>query len=222
MSEVRELIALKNLKGHNLHDEDFAHLDWIVQPIGIDKNEKHYDLSGYADCLDYGLENESQEVSDSDDEEEFDKGRFYTKSAFVHDFDDGFPYGIICHKRCKEILRNYLDYEIRFADVFPHIYNENFDIRDAVTEINHEDIKPYSNQFFEFEEMISDKKDWLIQDPVENERNRERIVRSWAPLVHRIKNPDADVDITMSRKDHIRDFKFDINTAQFSSRYQHK
>ena len=191
--EVCEMMELKSLKMQNFQADLLHNLEWLLDPVGIDIQERHHDSFGYEDCYDGGLEKCNQMHSDSEhvnDSDESDSAyQFYSKSTAD---TDGAPYGLIIHKSCKQILKDYLDYEVKFADVFHKIRSYNYDIQDAISNLDHAEMQPYAQQLFEFAEMMSDNKAWLIQDPITNQQNRSRIINCWSPLVKGIQ--DARVD----------------------------
>lgn len=190
IEEVHELMKLRGLNMQNFNADNLRDLDWLIDPVGIDLQERQHDLSGYKDCYEGGLEVCDQQNSDNenlkDDDEYASAYQFYSKSAHVYDYADGAPYGLIIHKSCQQILKDHLHYDVKFADVFGKICNLDSDIGDAVSEIDHTVMKFYAQQDFRFDQMISDNNIWLIQDPVTNKQNCSRIVKCWSPLVKNI------------------------------------
>uniref|UniRef100_A0A6C0LJH8 Uncharacterized protein n=1 Tax=viral metagenome TaxID=1070528 RepID=A0A6C0LJH8_9ZZZZ len=87
------------------------------------------------------------------------------------------PFGVPCHKACHQLLKKYLKYNLKLSDIDKKL---NWG---GVTMLKWGIMKRYHSQFFDFHRLIDDNNEWLIESPLKNTKNRERILKLWKPII---------------------------------------
>jgi hypothetical protein len=144
---------------------DYPELAWLCQSYTIDQDEGLH-KTGLIDCGTPHLDNGSTETN------------FHTCPMNWEDGDDFKP-AVACHRICYKLIKKELGYRIKFSDVK--------DLLDDLLCV-FADKKSYGRmhkysfgQEFESEAFTKDK--WLLTDPTTNEKNKARIIKTWASFV---------------------------------------
>lgn len=89
-------------------------------------------------------------------------------------------YGIACHKNCYSLLKDKLNYKLRFGDVCKFL--------DPITGILKSGyIAKYIRQDFPVIEVLGELP-WIMENPLSNRKNSARICKIWKPLIKKIKS----------------------------------
>lgn len=146
---------------------------WLEKIIGIDQYEQILDLT-YEDCDTFNVDCYGDEARE-----------FYTSTKLT--YDDKKSIGIICHKSCYNILQKYLDYKLKYRDLWPILsvgmseLNKNGNQLDI---LDYGEVKQYQGQWFEEDDIEEDLNLWMLIDPESTDggRNRDRIIEICRPL----------------------------------------
>lgn len=83
---------------------------------------------------------------------------------------------ISCHRKCYDLLKNSLDYELKFGDVKNELDEKIGVFKDHYF---YQDLPHNSfEQEFIIDENFTDM--WLLEDPFLNEKNKNRIIEIWS------------------------------------------
>ncbi len=128
---------------------------WLENGVVLYQHRGPIHVKGHPD----GLQSWFVDVSHANDEE--------IKKEYYHKID-----GYKCklyHTLCYKALNNTGLPTIVF-DFLPHIH-------DTATYINDSDIFPCYHPQSNLDEMIKDGKGWLLENPTQNQQNKDRIVK---------------------------------------------
>jgi len=95
-------------------------------------------------------------------------------------------YGVICHQDCYHLIHKKLKHEIVFANVCRMLDKYNNTLK---PKSKYKPMDKFIQQFYEYD-LITKNHSWLLESPLVNKQNQERILKIWTPLVTRFKkNP---------------------------------
>jgi len=97
------------------------------------------------------------------------------------DWDKNDGYGIVCHKDCYNLLDKSLKYKIVFGNVC-RLVNDFGLMKLSKYGV----MKKYISQFFYHYEADKENS-WLLHSPLKNIKNKERILKTWKPLIAKFK-----------------------------------
>ncbi len=92
--------------------------------------------------------------------------------------------GIACHRNCYKLLVKKMAYELKFSDVSKLLSRSIHCVLD--------DIEPYGKMcdyafWGEFKSKCFTENKYLVSDPLSNNKNQARILKTWTPIVNKIK-----------------------------------
>lgn len=106
------------------------------------------------------------------------------------------PRGVVCHKKCYVLLIEKLNYKINFHDIWPmysQLENEEYtkyninNFQSCVNDLKFLNYYPngnhYLEQYLDTDKLIGDGYEWMLLDPTFNEKNAERILSIWKPII---------------------------------------
>lgn len=105
------------------------------------------------------------------------------------------PRGVVCHEKCYIVLTTQLNYKINFNDIWPmysYYENERYIKHNVETfQSCNNDLKflnyfpgnDYFEQYLDADKLIQDGYEWMLLDPMFNEKNCSRIIDIWKPIV---------------------------------------
>lgn len=92
-------------------------------------------------------------------------------------------YGVVCHNDCYELIETKLKHKLVFANVCRMLDKLNCLLKKKSA---YGKITKYYSQFFDYY-TANKENSWLLQSPLSNKENRERILKSWTKLVAHFK-----------------------------------
>jgi hypothetical protein len=91
-------------------------------------------------------------------------------------------YGIFVHTDCWKFIKKNYKIDLKFGDL-PKLQNNTYS---KIFDINYGSIEKYWSQYFEFDEIVIDKKEYLCSSPLKNDKNIKQIKKNINSL--KIKN----------------------------------
>ena len=88
-------------------------------------------------------------------------------------------YGTVCHRDCYELLIKELDYFLSFSNICRLLKGENNLLRKRYGAMD-----KYIGQDYDYY-SANKENSWLLESPLKNIRNKDRILNIWKPLVDR-------------------------------------
>jgi hypothetical protein len=141
-------------------------IGWTENWVGISTQEEWIPLGKYTD---YGSFQSA-------------KGPFHLGTNVGNDnASEGEPRGIAAHTSCVTILKKELGYQLKCSE----FWNPE-DPSNQVKGLKYGAITEYHGQDFDQYQPILDATEWLLSDPLLDERNRKHIVKLWKPLVAKL------------------------------------
>lgn len=141
---------------------------WISKVTGINNKEERISFDKY-EIDDYG----SYKLG---------KDHFELMKANWHEFYVT-DYGVAAHNDCLKLLETKLNYSLRFADVCG-LVNEYYNTLNKQS--SYKEMAKYQEQWFLLDEAFKENS-WLIDSPLINKKNQERVLNIWKPLVTKFK-----------------------------------
>lgn len=112
------------------------------------------------------------------------KGKKYVITPLnYHNSNAGDDYGIVCHRDCYKLLSDKLNYELRFNNICRLLDTGNSLIKNKS---GYGVMVKYQSQFFNYYDAHTQNA-WLLESPLKNKKNMERILKMWGKIVNRIK-----------------------------------
>ncbi|ARF10008.1 hypothetical protein Indivirus_7_24 [Indivirus ILV1] len=149
--------------GHGNTLENDVDLNWLNFNTGINNKEQKFEEIGRPDD-DYGNYDDFNVM----------------KTAWNDDPDiEG---GILAHNDCLKVLENGLNYKLKFVDVHNLVHEYN----NLISMADYGEIIEYQEQWFELDDAYKENK-WVLLSPLENDRNKERILKTWKALISKFK-----------------------------------
>jgi len=96
----------------------------------------------------------------------------------------GDNYGIVCHKDCYKLLQDELGYNLLFSNVCRLMDDYNSILR---PKSKYGKMAKYVEQFFDIDSVKKEDM-WMLESPLKNNENKQRILKIWRPLVVKFKN----------------------------------
>jgi hypothetical protein len=155
---------------------------WLEEWIGIPPSENYYSIGSYDKRSGF-FENyfTYSGVKTS-------VGKFSLQAKYMSNpkkAEKEGLYGVGCHIACFKVLENELGYRLSFSDIYPRLIDRS----NLIEEIDYLDIAKYQEQSFDIVRILKDGTDWMLLNPLENIKSRERIVAMWAELVKKLLPP---------------------------------
>jgi hypothetical protein len=99
--------------------------------------------------------------------------------------------GVFIHTDCWKFIKNTYNIELKFSNLPKIKYLQSSELKklkdwNTIFDINYGDIKKYWRQYFEFVELVIDKKKYLCSSPLKNDKNIKQIKKNISAL--KIKN----------------------------------
>lgn len=114
---------------------------------------------------------------------EIGQNEYYT-SPFL--YGGNLSYGVVCHRDCYHLIQKKLKHEIIFANVCRLLDKYHSLLK---PKSKYKPMDKFIQQFYEYA-LIVKNHSWLLESPLKNKQNEERILKIWTPLVTRFKkNP---------------------------------
>jgi hypothetical protein len=113
--------------------------------------------------------------------------------GWVQNWEPTVGYGVICHQACYKLLQREFGYRLRFSDVCNLLNRKRALLAKRV--LYGEMARYNAGNLFKWRLAITQAL-WLLSSPLQNKRNRDRILRTWRPLVTQFKR-----HATMVRKE---------------------
>ena len=141
---------------------------WLSKFVGIPPSEKPQKLGAYTG---YG-------------------SFFAGKGAFngatnVRDNEGNLPFGLTCHADCCKHLERALGYKPRFAHIWPILMKQR-QVGNYFTNCEYGGISKYWGQGFATARLVVDGKAWMLQSPLHDAKNAQRITAVWRPIVAKL------------------------------------
>lgn len=94
--------------------------------------------------------------------------------------------GLACHEKCFKVLQRDLGYTLRYQDVWPLLMEEKDELHNSFEWNCYGGMHKYygENKPFEYSKLVADGNTWMLQDPLTNGKNAQRIVEIWRTLMH--------------------------------------
>lgn len=105
------------------------------------------------------------------------------------------PRGVVCHEKCYILLKTKLNYKINFHDIWPmysQLENEKYtqyniiNFQSCDNDLKFLNYYPqyyHSEQYLDTDKLLRDGYEWMLLDPTSNEKNAERIINIWKPII---------------------------------------
>jgi len=141
--------------------------EWLEKVWGIDKEENRISLDKMesGDWGNYSMK----------------KGMDFFVAKYTWHFKGIDNYGMAAHKDCVKLMEKEMGYSIRFVDVCDKV-----DDRNLMKGVNYGEMKKYQSQWFLLDEAFEENR-WLLESPLKNERNRERIMKMWEKMMGKLR-----------------------------------
>jgi hypothetical protein len=168
-------------KGKSVYDVDKKHHDvlehsvthtitkykWLDKLIVINSEEKIYKVDGstYGNYGVFELDNVNLSVT----------------PANWHECD--YDYGVVCHVDCHKVINKVFGYKIMFANVCRLLRPFN-----SLLKTNYREMQKYSGEQDFNAYDCHTHYGWMLESPLKNKRNCDRIVLIWGNLIERFRN----------------------------------
>lgn len=93
-------------------------------------------------------------------------------------------YGVVCHRDCYHLILKKLKHDIIFANVCRLLDKYNSILK---PKSKYKPMDKFMQQFYEYD-LIVKNHSWLLESPLVNKQNEERVLKIWTPLITRFKN----------------------------------
>lgn len=93
------------------------------------------------------------------------------------------PIAIVCHRKCYRLLERECNYKLKFDDLTDFIDFTGIHAILKNTKLYGVMQKYSFGQDFEMQECLKNDK-WLMDDPLVNKKNGERILKTWRPIIN--------------------------------------
>ena len=142
---------------------------WLDKYIGIPPTERSVKLGAYTGYGSFAVG----------------RGAFHGATNARSNPASSVPYGLICHADCCKHLQHALGYKLRFADIWPMLMHQR-EVGNYFTKCKYGGISKYWEQMFATDSLLRDGKAWMLQSPLHNAQNAERITAVWRPIVAKV------------------------------------
>ncbi len=104
---------------------------------------------------------------------------FDSKTNATSGNSSNFTYGVVCHQACKTIFES-IGHSVTFAQLYKHVGPRGI-LKHCKK--RYVDIKQYQLQNFEIDEVFNNHDQWLLEDPLFTNANRERIMQLGVSII---------------------------------------
>lgn len=147
---------------------------WLNKYIGITPSEKPLKLGAYTGYGSFSVR----------------KGVFHGATN-AKDESSG-PCGLTCHADCYKHLELALGYRLRFAHIWPLLMKQR-QAGNYFTKCSYGGISKYWGQSFATGKLLKDGKAWMLQSPLHDAKNAQRVLAVWKPIVAKLAGAGAFV-----------------------------
>lgn len=142
---------------------------WLDRHVGIPPSERPIKLGAYTG---YGSFFHGEET-------------FHGATNARHNPASSVPYGLTCHADCYIHLQQALGYSLQFADIWPLLIQQR-QVGNYLTNCKYGGISEYWEQVFATDRLLEDGKAWMLQSPLHDATNAQRITAVWRPIVAKL------------------------------------
>lgn len=130
----------------------------------------------------YNWMNDLYIISQNDKLNELEELNYNPNHMFVLEGDQDIP-SIICHQDCYFFLEYNFDYKLLYSDVY-ELLDDNKRLLKKIS--SYGEIKKYiDNPFDAYAAHVEN--DWLLKSPLINKNNSKRLLKTWKPIIKKIK-----------------------------------
>ena len=168
---VQEMIEDEGVKGANLAaiKAMLQKTAWLSKYIGIPPSEKPVKLGAYTGDGSFSVG----------------KVAFHGTTNAKYNAASKAPHGLTCHADCCKHLERALGYRLRYADIWPLLMQQR-QVGNYFTKCKYGGISKYWDQMFATGRLLEDGKAWMLQSPLHDATNAQRITAVWRPIVARL------------------------------------
>lgn len=103
-----------------------------------------------------------------------------------HRYVESDNYGVVCHQDCYHLIQKKLKHDMLFVNVCRLLDKYNSILK---PKSKYKPMDKFIQQFYEYNLIIKNH-EWLLESPLVNKQNEQRILKIWTLLVDRFKkNP---------------------------------
>ena len=161
-------------KLESLENAKLTDTRWLCDAIGINRFEKIIPLGKYDD---YGaFEGKHGERNQND------LGIFNTVTNFINDnYEEDDDYGVVCHRACFSLVQLTFDVRLSFGVIWPLLLRQHYG--NVLTSVlDYGVVKEYKGQDFDLLQMVQDKNQWMLANPLKSLKSQRRILKIVKPL----------------------------------------
>lgn len=152
-----------------LRAQSLEGVEWLDDKIGITEKGERLTLGHYGGYGYFDLDDAHSSFS------------LAAIARYQTSWSQGEFYGLVCHRKCYELLERDLQYSLRFSDVWPMLMQQEYG--SWLHSTDYGGMATYMEQGFMYGMLYLEGNGWMLQDPTTNKRNGDRILKLWQSII---------------------------------------